>query len=135
MKRAALYCRVSTLDQHPETQLHDLRQFAAQRGLQIVQEYIDHGICGAKARRPALDKMMDDARRHKFDVLMVWACDRLGRSTRHLLATLDELNGFGIQLTDQFCKYSCGKPHARPVHYGRWALPRARWVRGAKELR
>lgn len=101
MKRAALYVRVSTLDQHPETQLHDLRQFAAQRGLQIVQEYVDHGFCGARARRPQLDRMMEDARRHKFDVLMVWACDRLARSTKHLLQTLDELNGFGIQFLSQ----------------------------------
>jgi DNA invertase Pin-like site-specific DNA recombinase len=101
MKRAALYCRVSTIDQHPETQLHDLRQFAAQRGLQIVQEYVDHGFCGARARRPELDRMMEDARRHKFDILMVWACDRLARSTKHLLQTLDELNGFGIQFLSQ----------------------------------
>ena len=101
MKRVALYCRVSTVDQHPETQLHDLRQFAAQRGLQIVQEYVDHGFCGARARRPQLDRMMEDARRHKFDVLMVWACDRLARSTKHLLQTLDELNGFGIQFLSQ----------------------------------
>jgi len=101
MKRAALYVRVSTVDQHPETQLHDLRQFAAQRGLQIVQEYVDHGFCGARARRPQLDRMMGDARRHKFDVLMVWACDRLARSTKHLLQTLDELNGFGIQFLSQ----------------------------------
>jgi DNA invertase Pin-like site-specific DNA recombinase len=101
MKRAAFYCRVSTVDQHPETQLHDLRQFAAQRGLQIVQEYVDHGFCGARARRPQLDRMMEDARRHKFDVLMVWACDRLARSTKHLLQVLDELNGFGIQFLSQ----------------------------------
>ena len=101
MKRAALYVRVSSLDQHPETQLHDLRQFAAQRGFQIVQEYVDHGFCGARARRPELDRMMEDARRHKFDVLMVWACDRLARSTKHLLQTLDELSGFGIQFLSQ----------------------------------
>jgi DNA invertase Pin-like site-specific DNA recombinase len=101
MKRAALYVRVSSIDQHPETQLHDLRQFAAQRGLQIVQEYVDHGFCGARARRPELDRMMEDARRHKFDVLMVWACDRLARSTKHLLQTLDELAGFGIQFLSQ----------------------------------
>ena len=101
MKRAAVYVRVSTVDQHPETQLHDLRQFAAQRGLQIVQEYVDHGFCGARARRPALDEMMDDARRHKFDVLMVWSCDRLARNTKHLLQTLDELNGMGIQFMSQ----------------------------------
>ena len=101
MKRVALYCRTSTVDQHPETQLLDLRQFATQRGLQIVQEYVDHGFCGARARRPQLDRMMEDARRHKFDVLMVWACDRLARSTKHLLQTLDELNGFGIQFLSQ----------------------------------
>jgi DNA invertase Pin-like site-specific DNA recombinase len=101
MKRAALYVRVSTVDQHPETQLHDLRQLAAQRGLQIVGEYVDHGFSGMRARRPELDRMMEDARRHKFDVLMVWACDRLARSTRHLLQTLDELSGFGIQFLSQ----------------------------------
>ena len=101
MKRAALYIRVSTLDQHPETQLHDLRQFASQRGFQIVQEYVDHGFCGARARRPALDKMMEDARRHHFDVLLVWSCDRLARSTKHLLQTLDELNGMGISFLSQ----------------------------------
>ncbi len=101
MKRAALYVRVSTVDQHPETQLHDLRQLAEQRGLQIVGEYVDHGFSGMRARRPELDRMMEDARRHKFDVLMVWACDRLARSTRHLLQTLDELSGFGIQFLSQ----------------------------------
>lgn len=101
MKRAAVYVRVSTLDQHPETQLHDLRQFASQRGLQIVKEYTDHGFSGTKARRPALDELMEDARRRKFDVLMVWSIDRLARSTKHLLQTLDELNGRGIQFLSQ----------------------------------
>jgi DNA invertase Pin-like site-specific DNA recombinase len=101
MKRAALFCRVSTVDQHPETQLLDLRQFAAQRGLQVVETYTDHGVSGTKARRPALDKMMEDSRRHKFDVVVVWACDRLARSTKHLLQVLDELNGFGIQFLSQ----------------------------------
>ena len=101
MKRAALYIRVSTIDQHPETQLHDLHQFASQRGLQIVKEYTDHGFSGTKARRPALDELMEDARRHKFDVLMVWSIDRLARSTKHLLQTLDELNGRGIQFLSQ----------------------------------
>ena len=101
MKRAALYLRVSTVDQNPETQALDLRQFAVQRGLEIVETYTDHGVSGTKARRPALDKMMEDARRHKFDVLVVWPCDRLARSTKHLLQVLDELNGFGIQFLSQ----------------------------------
>ena len=89
------------MDQHPETQLHELRQFAGQRGLHVVKEYTDHGISGTKARRPGLDSMMEDARRHRFDVLVVWSCDRLARSTKHLLQTLDELTGFGIQFLSQ----------------------------------
>ena len=101
MKRAALYCRVSTIDQHPETQLGELRQFAANKGFEIVAEYTDHGYSGTRARRPELDHMMDDARRHRFDVLLVWSCDRLARSTKHLLQTLDELSGFGIQFLSQ----------------------------------
>jgi DNA invertase Pin-like site-specific DNA recombinase len=101
MKRAALYLRVSTVDQNPETQALDLRQFAVQRGLEIVETYTDHGVSGTKGRRPALDKMMEDARRHKFDVAVVWSCDRLARSTKHLLQVLDELNGFGIQFLSQ----------------------------------
>ena len=101
MKRVALYCRVSTMDQHPETQLNELRQFAANRGFKVVGEYTDHGYSGARARRPELDRMMDDAQRHKFDVVLVWACDRLARSTKHLLQTIDELNGMGIQFLSQ----------------------------------
>jgi DNA invertase Pin-like site-specific DNA recombinase len=101
MKRAAVYCRVSTFEQNPQTQLLDIRQFAAQRGFEVVAEYTDHGISGTRARRPALDKMMEDARRHKFDAVVVWSCDRLARSTRHLLQVLDELNSFGIQYLSQ----------------------------------
>lgn len=101
MKRAAVYVRVSTVDQHPETQLGEVRGFAAHRGFHIVQEYADHGYSGTKARRPALDQLMEDARHHKFDVLIVWSIDRLARSTKHLLQTLDELNGLGIQFVSQ----------------------------------
>ena len=96
MKRAALYMRVSTLDQHPETQLLDLRQMAAQRGLEIVHEYTDR-ISGAKARRPGLDQMMGDARRGQFDVVLVWASDRIARSVKHFLEVLDELNRLNIE--------------------------------------
>jgi DNA invertase Pin-like site-specific DNA recombinase len=101
MKRAALYIRVSTLDQHPETQLHELRQFASQRGFEIVDEYTDHGISGTKARRPALDRLLQDAHRRRFDVVLVWSCDRLARSTKHFLQVLDELNDLGIQFLSQ----------------------------------
>jgi DNA invertase Pin-like site-specific DNA recombinase len=96
VKRAALYLRVSTLDQHPESQVYDLRQMAAQRGYEIAKEYTDR-ISGVKARRPGLDEMMQDARRGRFDVVLVWACDRIARSTRHFLEVLDELNRFGVE--------------------------------------
>jgi DNA invertase Pin-like site-specific DNA recombinase len=96
MKRAALYMRVSTLNQHPETQLYDLRQMAQQRGYQIVEEYTDT-ISGAKAKRPGLDQMMRDARRGRFDVVLVWASDRIARSVKHFLDVLDELNRLNIE--------------------------------------
>jgi DNA invertase Pin-like site-specific DNA recombinase len=96
VKRAALYLRVSTLDQHPETQLLDLKLMAAQRGYTIVHEYTDR-ISGAKARRPGLDQMMTDARRGQFDIVLVWASDRLARSVRHFLSTLDELNHLNVE--------------------------------------
>ena len=96
MKRAALYLRVSSIDQHPETQLLDLRQMAAQRGYQIVQEYTDR-ISGVRAKRPGLEDLMRDARRGKFDIVLVWASDRIARSTRHFLEILDELNRLGVK--------------------------------------
>lgn len=101
MKRAALYIRVSTLDQHPEMQSHELRQFASQHGFEIADEYTDHGISGTKARRPALDRLLKDAHRRRFDVVLVWSCDRLARSTKHFLQVLDELNDLGIQFLSQ----------------------------------
>ena len=99
MKRAAFYVRVSTVDQHPETQLRELREYAERRGLSIAGEYVDHGFGGTKARRPALDRMLADARRRRFDVLLVWSCDRLARSTKHFLQVLDELDSSGVQFT------------------------------------
>jgi DNA invertase Pin-like site-specific DNA recombinase len=101
MKRAALYLRVSTLDQHPETQAIELRQFARQRGYEILQEYVDHGVSGTKVRRPALDQLLKDAHRHKFDAVLVWSCDRLARSTKHFLQVLDEISELGIQFISQ----------------------------------
>jgi DNA invertase Pin-like site-specific DNA recombinase len=96
VKRAALYLRVSSVDQHPETQLLDLRQMAAQRNLEIVTEYTDR-ISGVKARRPGLDQMMADARHGKFEIVLVWAFDRIARSVKHFLELLDELNRLSIE--------------------------------------
>jgi DNA invertase Pin-like site-specific DNA recombinase len=97
MKRVALYCRVSTPDQHLENQLFQLRELAAKRGYEIVREYTDKGISGAKARRPGLDALMADARRRKFDLVFVAAFDRIARSTRHFLQVLDELESVGVE--------------------------------------
>ena len=91
MKRAALYLRVSTVDQHTETQVYDLEQLALQRQMEIVARYSDK-VSGTRARRPGLDQMMTDARRAKFDVVLVWAGDRLARSVRHYLEVLDSTN-------------------------------------------
>ena len=114
MKRAALYMRVSSLDQHPETQLYDLRQMAQQRGYQIVEEYTDR-ISGAKAKRPGLDSMMQDARRGRFDVVLVWASDRIARSVKHFLDVLDELNRLNIEFISFREQIDTGGPLGRAV--------------------
>jgi DNA invertase Pin-like site-specific DNA recombinase len=106
--------RVSTVDQHPETQLLDLRQMAAQRGLEIVQEYTDR-ISGAKARRPGLDQLMVDARRGRFDVVLVWASDRIARSVKHFLEVLDELNRLGIEYISLRENIDTGGPLGRAI--------------------
>jgi DNA invertase Pin-like site-specific DNA recombinase len=97
MKRAVIYSRVSTLDQNPQMQLLDLQQLASQRGFEVIDTYVDHGFSGVRVKRPALDRMLADARRGRFEVLLVWSCDRVARSTRHLLDVLDELNQLNIQ--------------------------------------
>ncbi|BCS32680.1 resolvase [Luteitalea sp. TBR-22] len=93
--RAALYARVSTLDQEPENQLRELRSYVSHRQWQ-AREYVDHGVSGAKESRPSLDALLKDAKRRRFDVLVVWRLDRLGRNLRHLVLFLDELQALGI---------------------------------------
>jgi DNA invertase Pin-like site-specific DNA recombinase len=114
MKRAALYLRVSTLDQHPETQLHDLRQMAVQRGYQIVAEFTDR-ISGTKAKRPGLDQLMTGARRGLFDVVLVWASDRLARSVKHFLDVLDELNRLNVEFVSFREQIDTGGPLGRAL--------------------
>ena len=97
MKKAAIYARVSTPEQHVETQLYDLRKLAAQRGFEVVREYCDRGVSTSKARRPGLDTMMADARRGEFSVLLVAAFDRIARSTKNFLEIVDELNSVNIE--------------------------------------
>jgi DNA invertase Pin-like site-specific DNA recombinase len=99
--RAAIYLRVSTAgEQTVENQRRDLEIAAAQRGWTIVSTFADEGISGSKGRdkRPGLDRMLKDATRGKFDVVMAWAVDRMGRSLPDLLGTLQELHGAKVDL-------------------------------------
>ena len=99
-KRAALYVRVSTDAQTVENQIRELRQLAGRRGWDVVPVYNDVGISGTKGRngRPGLDSMLNDASRRKFDVVMAWAIDRLGRSLIDLLHTIQHLEACGVDL-------------------------------------
>ena len=99
-KRAALYVRVSTDAQTVENQIRELRQVAERRGWEVIEVYSDAGISGAKSRngRPGLDSMLKDASRRKFDIVMAWAIDRLGRSLVDLLDTIQHLEACGVDL-------------------------------------
>src|SRR5713226_1375592 len=94
-KTAAIYARVSTLEQNCEVQLQDLRRFAGQRFV-LYREYIDVGVSGAQRHRPELGLLMRDARKRLFDVVLVWKFDRFARSLKHLIESLDEFNALGI---------------------------------------
>jgi len=96
-ERIAIYARTSTVaGQSPQMQLQELTEYAGRRGFQIVEEYVDHGSSGSKESRPALDRLMNDARRRKFDAVLVWKIDRFGRSLRHLVNSLAELESLGV---------------------------------------
>src|SRR5215471_8441336 len=100
MKRAALYVRVSTDGQTVENQIRELRQVAERRNWQIIETYSDAGISGAKGReqRPGLDQMLKDASKGKFQIVMAWSIDRLGRSLIDLLGTVQHLEACGADL-------------------------------------
>jgi DNA invertase Pin-like site-specific DNA recombinase len=100
MKRAVLYLRVSTVDQTTANQERELREIADRMGCEIIQVYKDHGISGAKGRdkRPAFDRLCRDAAQRKFNLVMVWSVDRLGRSLQDLAAFLSELHALRIDL-------------------------------------
>jgi DNA invertase Pin-like site-specific DNA recombinase len=99
-KRAAIYLRVSTTGQTVENQRRELEQIAEHRGWTVAGIYEDAGISGAKGRdqRPGFDQMLKDASRRKFDVVMAWAIDRMGRSLRDLLDTIEHLEATGVDL-------------------------------------
>lgn len=95
--RAALYARVSTTNgQDPEMQLRELREYASRRGWLVDKEYVDQGVSGSRESRPALNALMNDAHRRKFDAVLVWKIDRFGRSLKHLVNSLAELGALGV---------------------------------------
>src|SRR5688572_3992503 len=96
VKRVAIYARVSTTQgQTCESQLLELRRYVQARGW-TAKEYVDEGVSGAKDRRPALDAMLNDAKRRRFDVVVCWRLDRLGRNLKHLITLLEELQSLGV---------------------------------------
>ena len=95
--RIAIYARVSTMNgQHPEMQLSELREYAARRGWEITEEYVDQGVSGSKESRPALNRLMVDAHRRRFDIVACWKIDRFGRSLKHLVTALADLDAYGV---------------------------------------
>lgn len=99
-KRVAIYARVSTDLQTTENQLAELRAWSARAGHEVVAEYVDHAVSGAKGRdqRPQFDRLTNGATRREFDVVAAWSVDRLGRSLQHLVAFLDEIHGSKVDL-------------------------------------
>ena len=98
MKKVAIYGRVSTTDkgQDVDLQLRDLRSYVEARGWQTYKEYVDNGISGLEDKRPSLGTMMSDAKKRRFDVVLVWRFDRFARSTKHLITALEEFKHLGI---------------------------------------
>jgi DNA invertase Pin-like site-specific DNA recombinase len=96
ISRIAIYARVSTNDQHPEMQLGELREYAQRRGWSITSEYVDVGVSGAKQSRPELNRMIQDAHARRFDAVVCWKLDRLGRSLKHLVTTIEDLAAYGV---------------------------------------
>lgn len=99
-RRAAIYARVSTDEQTVKNQLRELREAAERAGWEVSEVYQDAGISGAKGReaRPAFDRLLQDATRRRFDVVMAWSVDRLGRSLQDLVGFLSEIHGAGVHL-------------------------------------
>jgi DNA invertase Pin-like site-specific DNA recombinase len=95
-KTVAIYARVSTDKQKVDMQLNELRDFVNRSGWKVYREFIDEGYTGSNTKRPAFSEMRHEARKRKFDILLVWKLDRLSRSLKDLINTLDELGHLGI---------------------------------------
>jgi DNA invertase Pin-like site-specific DNA recombinase len=115
--KTALYARVSTTNhgQDTDVQLRELREYCQRRGWEITTEYVDAGISGAKERRPQLDKLVQDAKRRKFDAVVVYRYDRFARSLRHLVNALEEFRALGIDFVSLHEGVDTSTPNGRLV--------------------
>ena len=112
--RVALYARVSTLNgQNPETQLVELREYCARRSWEAVDEYVDAGVSGSKDSRPALNRLMAHAHQRRFDGVVVSKIDRFGRSLRHLVAAIAELEALGVTFVSLKDQWDLSTPSGR----------------------
>ena len=115
--RSVLYCRVSTTDQNVDMQLAALREYADRRGWRVAAEYVDHGVSGSREKRPALDKLMADARRRAMDAVVVFRFDRFARSVSHLARALDEFRALGIEFVSLHEAIDTSTPMGRAMFH------------------
>ncbi len=113
--RTALYLRVSTAEQKPDLQYDGLRAYAARAGLSVVQDYCDVGVSGRREGRPQLNALMTAARNREIDCVLVWKFDRFARSTRHLLAALEEFNHLGVRFVSVQDQVDTNSPMGRAM--------------------
>jgi DNA invertase Pin-like site-specific DNA recombinase len=116
MKRAAIYARVSTHHgQNPEMQLEEIRQYCANRGWKVAEEYVDAGISGAKEHRPALDRLLSACRKRLVDAVVVYRYDRFARSLRQLVNALEEFRSLGIDFVSLHEGVDTSTPNGRLI--------------------
>ena len=112
--RVAIYARVSTLNgQNPETQLGELREYASRRGWEIVGEYVDAGVSGSKDSRPSLNRLMAHAHQRRLDAILCWKLDRFGRSLKHLVTAIAELEALGVTFVSLKDNWDLSTPSGR----------------------
>jgi DNA invertase Pin-like site-specific DNA recombinase len=114
-KTVAIYARVSTDRQTTDSQLHQLRDFVRRAKWKVYREYIDTGYSGKNTQRPAYTEMLSDARRRRFELLLVWKLDRLSRSLKDLIETLDELGHLGIDFVSYDNQLDTSSPSGKLV--------------------
>ena len=114
-KTVAIYARVSTDRQTTDSQLHELREFVRRAKWKVYREYIDNGYSGKNTQRPAYTEMLSDARHRQFDLLLVWKLDRLSRSLKDLITTLDELGHLGIVVVFHDNQHDTSSPSGKLV--------------------